>query len=419
MKSNPEQTTNKNSTLFFIFVYLTIVAYLARIAEIFPALATFRVNFLLFVTTLILFVLTGEMKNIKIKGNIELLLMTGFVLSGLLSVPFSVWPGNALQTCQGSIMINMAIFLFCLAVIKTEKQLHGTISTIICSCAILLYGLTYRPVIAEEYRISTTSSYDSNDIALLFVFAFPVASAFFVASKLKGKLLACIIMVGLAQGIVTTGSRGGMIAFGIACLLLIFSSGIGLKLFYKLVVVIMIAMFVLSPTGDGLRERFATLMSGKDYNTVNTNSAAGGRLAIWKSGLVLLLNNPIVGVGAGNSPTAMGQKHGDASWRTMHNSYLQIAVETGLIGLSIYLAMLCAILKNCKNTITILARSTSQQGKRLLSVASSMQIGFIAYMIAGFFLSQAFSPIVPLSLAFSNRLQFLATRQTPQNPENQ
>ncbi|GEM_PF-5866047 len=419
MKSNPEQTTSKNNTLFSISVYLTIVAYIARIAEIFPVLGTFRVNLLLFVTTLFLFVVTGAIKNIKITGNTELLLMTGFLFAGLLSVPFSVWPSNAWQTCIDSLMINLAIFLFCQAVIKSEKQLFGTISTIICSCAILLYGLTYRPVIAEEYRISTTISYDSNDIALLFVFAFPVASAFFVASKLKGKLLACIIMIGLAQGIVTTGSRGGMIAFGIASFLIFFSSGIGLKLFYKLVVIVMIAMFILSPKGDGLRERFATLMSGQDYNIVNTNSAAGGRLAIWKSGLVLLLNNPVVGVGAGNSTTAMGQKHGDRSWKTMHNSYLQIAVETGLIGLAIYLAILAIILKNCKNTIATLKRSTNQREKVLLPFACSMRIGFIAYMIAGFFLSQAFSPIVPLSLAFSNRLQFLATRLTQQTPENQ
>ncbi len=405
MKTICKQTSSKNNTLFYFLVHLTIIAYLTRIAELFPFLATLRINLLLFVTTLLLFAISGAVKNLQFRGNTAFFLMTGFLVMGILSIPFSVWPANALRTVNNTLMINMALFLFCLSVLRTEKNLYRTIHTLVFSCAILLYGLSYKPVIVEEFRVSTTITYDANDIALLFAFVFPLVVSFFVNSRFIGKIFACTIIAGLALGIIKTGSRGGMLALSIAIFLIFFSSGIGLRLFYKLAVVAMTIVFVLSPAGDSIRQRFSNLMSGKDYNIANTDSAAGGRLAIWKSGCTLILSDPLLGVGAGNSAIAMGEKYGDRGWKTMHNSYLQIAVEIGVLGLGLYLGILYTILKYCRESIATLRKVSDKHGKRLLSTACSIRIGLIAYLIAGLFLSQAFSPILPLSLALTNRLR--------------
>jgi O-antigen ligase len=253
-------------------------------------------------------------------------------------------------------------------------------------------------------------TYDPNDIALLFSFTFPLVLSFFSTARLIGKLLSILILIGLVLGIVQTGSRGGMLAFGASLILIFFASKIGLQTLYKYLVLTMVIMFVISPKGQTLRDRFSSLFSGQDYNLTNTESAAGGRLAIWRSGFDLLTENILLGVGAGNSSTAMGQKHGDTGWRTMHNSYLQAGVEMGLLGLAIYLAMLRKVLSNCRSAINFLSHlpSTQRDDIRLLAFASGLRIGFASYLIAGFFLSQAFSVVVPISLAISSRLLFLA-----------
>jgi O-antigen ligase len=404
MTHHIEIISHRDNSVFFVFVFLTLVAYIARIAEIFPFLIHFHVNLVLFVTTFILLLTTGAKSNISLHNNKELLLIIGFFLIALISIPFSVWPGNALQTCKETLSINVAIFFFCQAFIVSEKHFYNAIKILIVSCAILLYGLDYAPVIQEGYRVTTTKTYDSNDIALLFCFTFPVALSFFATSKFKGKLISCFIVLGLAIGIIKTGSRGGMIAFTLAILQIILSLGIGLRFFYKFLVVTLVIVFIFSAKGQTVRDRFSTLIRGDDYNISSTQSTAGGRLAVWRSGLLLLKDNFIFGVGAGNSSTSMGQKYGNDSWRTMHNSYLQAALEIGIIGFFFYLLILSTIWKNYQLAIRNLTQIPNGRGVHLLSFACSLRIGLVAYMVAGFFLSQAFSLIIPLSLALSSRL---------------
>lgn len=398
---------NKQSSVFFFFVFLTLIAYISRIAELFPFLMAVRINLLLFVITFILFFTSGVHNNIHWKGNRELILIVAFLLIGLITVPFSVWPGNAFNTCKNSLMINTTIFLFCQSVIQTQKQLYGVVKIIIFSSTLLIFGLFFKPTVVEGFRITTTATYDPNDIALLFSFVFPLTLSLFISSKFLGKCFYCIILFGLTLGIIKTGSRGGMLAFGASILLIFFSSNMNLKVFYKLIIVAMVFMFTLSPRGEHLRERFVKLIEGTDYNITNTESAAGGRIAIWRSGIKIVQKNFITGIGAGNSSTAMGLEHGNYGWKTMHNSYLQALVELGLFGFVTYLAMLYRVLTNCKTAVRALGNNEDLEMKHLTSLASALRIGFLAYMIAAFFLSQAFSLILPLALAVSSKLLLL------------
>ena len=410
MVSANTQLPMRGSGLFNFFVFLTLITYISRIAEIFPHLAGLRITLILFFVTLFLFVLTKAKHNIVWRGNTELFLITAFLVIGIIGIPFAAWPRHAFLTCQENLAINLAIFFFCQAVITNARKISQTVFMLIVSSSLLLYAIVNNPTVQEGSRISATLTYDSNDIALLFGFIFPLVLSFFSTSKFTGKMLATVVLIGLVAGIVKTGSRGGMLAFSTSLVFIFFSSHVGVKALHKLLLLTIVALFVLSPKGQTVRDRFSSLLSGQDYNLTNTESAAGGRLAIWKSGIDLFGENVFLGVGAGNSSTAMGQKHGDESWRTMHNSYLQAGVEMGFLGLILYIVMLLKVLANCRTTINHLSLLPTmvRSNVELLAFASSLRIGFISYMIAGFFLSQAFSLIVPLSLAISNRLLVLA-----------
>ena len=62
-----------------------------------------------------------------------------------------------------------------------------------------------------------------------------------------------------------------------------------------------------------------------------------GRGTIWKSGLAVFWEHPIAGIGAG----AFG---GTVSARTAaHNTYLEVLVEHGIIGLLVFLAILLGL----------------------------------------------------------------------------
>lgn len=401
-KSKLERSRKKATTNYLLFlVSISLVVYIARIPELFPVLGKLRITLLLFAGSLLLFLGSNDVKKFPLQENRELKLILLFLLTSFISVPFSVWPSHSLSVCTSTLLINTLVFLFAQTAIHNEKDFFQIINVIIISSLFLLFGIFFQPHIVEDYRVTTTNSYDPNDIAMFFVFCFPIVLSRFIPAKFLGKTFLATTLLLLALATIQTGSRGGMLAFGIAIAGIFFSRPLQLKSSYKLLTLFMITTLLFSSNGDVLQERFNRVISGEDYNIVTTDSAASGRLAIWKSGFAIFIRNPILGVGAGTSSTAMGEKFGNTSWKTMHNSFLQVAVEMGIPGLLLYIAMLHRIWSNCQR---YLREQISTEDNSMLSIAAAIKISLIVYIVAAVFLSQAFSVIVPLSLALSSKL---------------
>ena len=68
-----------------------------------------------------------------------------------------------------------------------------------------------------------------------------------------------------------------------------------------------------------------------------------GRVTIIEGTFDLLLARPITGYGIGNFSMAFDAMHGVA--RTAHNSYLAVSVETGLVGLALFLLILFELVR--------------------------------------------------------------------------
>lgn len=410
------ETENSNpvsrSSLFSFFASFAIVAYISRMSELVPQLGQLHINLVLFIVAFTLLFITGSSRAVRWKENRELKLLFLFIIATFPGIIFGVWPKNSVFTLRTTLFINVTLFIFCQALITDKKHLFSVAKLLLLSCAILLAGLIFKPIVVEGNRLTTTFTYDPNDLALLLSFVFPIVTAFFVTSRCIGKVISTAIILGLLLGVVKTGSRGGMLALGISLLLIFFSKGMRLAFFYKVMVILLAILFTLSPKGQGMRDRFSRLLSGQDYNITNAESAAGGRLAIWKSGLNLLKTYGITGVGVGNSAIAMGEVFGDRAWKTMHNSYLQAALEMGLAGLFVFLLMLNQIRKNTRYIIRRFPPDTEDiNEQKLLCLATAIQISLFSYLVSAFFLSQAYSLIVPVILAISGR--FAALTEPP------
>ncbi len=413
-------------TLYYVFVFLTVVLAVARVGELMPEalipiVKKLRPALVLYTITLTMFFFGGHYRNVSWRGNAELKMMVSLLVLAVVLLPFSFWKGHSIRACVLILGINLMLFLFLQSSVFSRSRFTGAIKVVIVSSLLLVAGLIVFPHV-EQGRVSTTYTYDSNDIALLFGFAFPLVLSFFITSTWKGKLLSLAIMTGLVFGMVRTGSRGGMVAFGLSVLLIFFSSKIHLKMVYKIAVVAVIVALFLSPAASGLRERFGTLFAGRDYNiTAAESSHAGGRLAIWRSGLHLFVHHPLTGVGMSNSAAAMMDVFGSHSWKEMHNAYLQILVELGVAGLAIFLGMLWRIFSNCvqakRALLEVENRGESDAELILLeSFTTAFQIALITYMAAAFFLSQAYSMAVPLMLAFTSQLRRIAEQRVAGGP---
>ena len=71
------------------------------------------------------------------------------------------------------------------------------------------------------------------------------------------------------------------------------------------------------------------------------------RLGMWDQGLEIIFSNPILGRGidATRFTDVRSEGFGSRTWHSFHNSYIQQAVETGLVGLGIYLWIFFLMIK--------------------------------------------------------------------------
>lgn len=100
---------------------------------------------------------------------------------------------------------------------------------------------------------------------------------------------------------------------------------------------------------------FLPYASGIDVRTVqvtDANYALVERMAHWEAAASMLADHPWIGVGIGNYAVAYPQ-YAVGRWRDplghAHNYYLNIAAESGIIGLAAYLALVAACLLHAWN----------------------------------------------------------------------
>lgn len=97
------------------------------------------------------------------------------------------------------------------------------------------------------------------------------------------------------------------------------------------------------------RERIKLLFT---YNEVAYDNSVNSRKEIWTAAIDVFQANPIVGTGTGDAETDLvavyalnGFKLGVVERYNAHNQYLQILVETGLLGFSLFIAFLVGCLR--------------------------------------------------------------------------
>jgi O-antigen ligase len=144
-----------------------------------------------------------------------------------------------------------------------------------------------------------------------------------------------------------------------------------------LLLVLVLAAPALVPAG--YIDRLATIT---DISADRTGSAQGR----WQDFIVaseIVASNPIVGVGIGNDAIALNRYRGTETWRSVHNAYLQYAVDLGLPGLLLFawLHIMCF-----RNARAVERRAAADPAMRHLGhLAAGIQISLVAFFVAAMF----------------------------------
>jgi O-antigen ligase len=238
--------------------------------------------------------------------------------------------------------------------------------------------------------------YDRNDLALLLVLTAPLLS-YLAMSVSRTKPAAAkflwVLALSVVASVIMSRSRGGFLA--IAAVALFITLCLESISFRLRIAPPLFLIFGLLLAPENVRTRIFTLGAlEQDYNIQED----AGRIEIWKRGLVYLRDKPIVGYGADSYRLVEGSLapqagYGAQEWNgmTAHNSFLQIAVENGLVGLGLFLAMVLSTFARMAGLRRRLRGRVDAEAIQARILATLIMACVVGYLVGGFFLSAGYS----------------------------
>ncbi|MGA2434320.1 MAG: O-antigen ligase family protein [Bryobacteraceae bacterium] len=231
------------------------------------------------------------------------------------------------------------VYQFARTGIQYRKLLQAVVLGGYVAFAGLLYGYMYGHV-SGDGRFSAPG-FDANDLAATLALIVPLAWYLAMTGKKYVWLNRLYVPCAIA-GALLTASRSGLAVAGVTALFPLLAMG---KLSRRKKIGI---FFLAAVTAGGVFEfgnemsfnsrlsTFADQLSRRDLN---------GRVDIWEHGWTEFLDNPLVGVGAGAFSSSVG---GRGAELVAHNTYLEILVEHGAIGLLAFLAVVFGLFRGLK-----------------------------------------------------------------------
>jgi putative inorganic carbon (hco3(-)) transporter len=220
---------------------------------------------------------------------------------------------------------------------------------------------------------------DNNCVALALVMVIPLcwySYQFFAPRWAKWGYL--VMGFGSFTGVVWTHSRGGAIALALCLLAMVMRSKRKIGVFVVLCLMALPAVWLAK---DTYLERLSSIT---DYET---EASALSRLALAKGAIKIWIDHPITGVGFGsaNFQRLISNYLQRPDAHVAHNTYLQIAADSGTPALIIYLAIMFGTMWRLGQSA---ARMKALDRPDLVAYPVSLQLAILAFAVGSTFLSR-------------------------------
>lgn len=226
-------------------------------------------------------------------------------------------------------------------------------------------------------RRSTGTTAHSNVLAANTAFLFSVLAGLMALTRRPVlRLLGLAGMVCCLVGAVVSLSRTGMLTYVIVVPLLLFA---GLLRITPMRVVLVLVAAVLSI--PFLPEGVSRILDPTNYFSTSSVSVSE-RLKLWQAAAAAFVDHPFNGMGIGNNRGIFDYYHNpwNPGLLTVHSSYLQILVETGLPGLLVLGYFFQRVIRLFLRARVLFARQHDRTG---FVLATSLLISFVSFLLIG------------------------------------
>lgn len=244
---------------------------------------------------------------------------------------------------------------------------------------------------------------NSNDLATLTFFPLSMCVALLLTEKKGWIRTAALAGAGVLPLIILlTQSRGALIAL-VFCMILFFSLHSNGKRVRTLLTALALGVVVLPFVPSSAWERFGGLGKAASGNLIEADpeGSAEARYLVWGVARAIIADHAITGVGLGAYGLAheryaagMSIPSSAKGNRDTHSTYLNIAAESGLIGLAIFMTMIAVAIGDAE-----LTRRRAKKAPRSQWLLA-LELGLIAFLVAGIFGSYSKLNSLYVQLAF-------------------
>jgi probable O-glycosylation ligase (exosortase A-associated) len=245
---------------------------------------------------------------------------------------------------------------------------------------------------------------DNNGAGLMLAMGVPLCFFAWEGSVARWRWLYLALVPVLLHAVLMTYSRGAMVS------LLAVAPLIWLRSRHRrqmTAAVLGLALLLPILAGPEIRERFFTVSSH------NQDESAHSRFQSWAAAWQMAREHPVFGVGLRNSNLLSYSYGADMEGRTIHSQYLQIAADTGFVGLGLYSTALASIWWGLVRVRRQLGKRSDAASRRTHALTSAIECGLAVFCVGGTFLSLDVFELPYLLLLLGAQLHSLVTVSVP------
>ncbi|MBA3412237.1 MAG: O-antigen ligase family protein [Actinobacteria bacterium] len=354
------------------------------------------------------------------------ILLAGGALFAL-ALASAYWAADAAYVFRtiASFGVSGGYILACVVLIRNRRHMQLVFATFVAGAG--LFGLISIVSYVASGRAAGGEGLqgDQNYFALYQAAALPLALALAAMEDRAGRRSLLFAVVGvIVISVAASLSRGGLVALAVVVLAtlvlparLVFGS-VTRKVSYALMLATAGTLALLVGAAPFL-ERFRSIF---DVSNPQADRASG-RIDLWRAAWRGFLENPFFGLGAGNfqaraldllqtTPGVDIRRNYATAGRVVHNSYLEVLTELGIIGFALFLAVLGL---TAWRMVVIYRRAEAFGDLFVERSVIALALAFVAIAVGGLFLSLEYGRLFWLVIGLVLALDHLS-RQKPLTP---
>ena len=327
----------------FLGLLVLMTLHFVQPGEMVPALAPLRIELVYGILMIIIVFLRKA-------GDVKAVLMTDPIVRAtllleavaMITIPFAIWPGGAFTAVTE--LVKMIMLQLLMTFFIDSKDRLRYILWLLVGFLMWFAGSSFSGYLQGQFYlvngVQRAQGVNSmvggpNELAGLLLALLPFLVALMNCSKNFFVKLLLVGCGGLTLFVLLlTGARISMIALIAMSVFYILRSK---RKVLSLVVGVVLGFTLWFSLPTQYRQRYLTVKQYAEGGQLDDSNKL--RLAIWNAGWRMFLDHPILGVGAGQFPTAYGTIYSGKShvaWMQPHNLFLQVTCELGLVGLFIF-----------------------------------------------------------------------------------